>query len=100
MSSLCSVLGGGLIVVYVVVGCCWFVFGVEGRVRVVNCVCATEPPQIRQIRKNTDSKANLPLLEALYLKSLSSTVRSDLSPRHALESRSPPPFDVSSRMHV
>ena len=41
---LCCVCGGGLIVVYVVVGCCWFVFGVEGRVRCVDCVCATEPP--------------------------------------------------------
>ena len=30
--------------VYVVVGFCWFVFGVQGRVRVVDCVCATEPP--------------------------------------------------------
>ena len=36
--------GGGLILVYVVLGCCWFVFGVEGRVRCVDCVCATEPP--------------------------------------------------------
>jgi hypothetical protein len=33
-----------LIVVYVVVGCCWFVFWMEGRVRCVDCVCATEPP--------------------------------------------------------
>ena len=41
---LCCVCGGGLIIVYVVAGCCWFVFGVEGRVRGVDCVCATEPP--------------------------------------------------------
>ncbi len=41
---LCCVCGGGLIFVYVVVGCCWFVFGMEGRVRGVDCVCATEPP--------------------------------------------------------
>ena len=25
-------------------GCCVFVVGVEGRVRCVDCVCATEPP--------------------------------------------------------
>ena len=41
---LCCILGGGSILVYVVVGFCWFVFGVQGRVRVVDCVCATEPP--------------------------------------------------------
>ena len=41
---LCCVCGGGLIVVYVVVGCCWAAVGVEGRVRGVDCVCATEPP--------------------------------------------------------
>ena len=41
---LCCGCGGGLIVVYVVVGCCFFVFGVEGSVRGVDCVCATEPP--------------------------------------------------------
>ena len=40
----CCVCGGWLIVVYVVVGCCWFVFWMEGRVRGVDCVCATEPP--------------------------------------------------------
>ena len=40
----CCGCGGWLIVVYVVVVCCWFVFGVEGRVRGVDCVCATEPP--------------------------------------------------------
>ena len=33
-----------MIVVYVVVVCCWFVFWVEWRVRGVDCVCATEPP--------------------------------------------------------
>ena len=33
-----------MVVVYVVVGCCWFVFWMEGRVRCVDCVCATEPP--------------------------------------------------------
>ncbi len=26
-------------------GCCWFVFWMEGRVRDVDCVCATEPPR-------------------------------------------------------
>jgi hypothetical protein len=40
----CCVCGGGLIAVYVVVGCFWFVFGMEERVRGVDCVCATEPP--------------------------------------------------------
>ena len=38
------VCGGGLIVVYVVVGCCWSVLLVLRGVRVVDCVCATEPP--------------------------------------------------------
>ena len=33
-----------MIVVYVVVGCCLFVFWMEGRVRCVDFVCATEPP--------------------------------------------------------
>ncbi len=33
-----------MIVVYVVVGCCWSVFRMEGRVRGVDCVYATEPP--------------------------------------------------------
>ena len=36
--------GRVLIVVYAVVGCSYFVLGVEGRVRGVDCVCATEPP--------------------------------------------------------
>ena len=26
-------------------GCCLFVFWMEGRVRCVDCVCATEPPR-------------------------------------------------------
>ena len=29
-------------------GCCLFVVGVEGRVRGVDCVCATEPPYFHQ----------------------------------------------------
>ena len=33
-----------MIVVYFFMGCCWFVFWMEGRVRGVDCVCATEPP--------------------------------------------------------
>ena len=37
-------LEGGLIVVYVIVGCFWFLFGVEGFVFGVECLCATEPP--------------------------------------------------------
>ncbi len=40
----CFVWGGRLIVVYGVVVCCLFVVGVEGHVRCVDCVCATEPP--------------------------------------------------------
>ncbi len=41
---LCYVFGGGMHVVYVILGCCWFVFGVEERMRGVDCVRATEPP--------------------------------------------------------
>ena len=40
-------------------GCCWFVFWMEGRVRCVDCVCATEPPRSSDNRVGDAGAASL-----------------------------------------
>ena len=83
-----------MIVVYVVVGCCWSVLLVLRGVSVVLIVCV---PLNRRVNQ---AIPYLPPLMSLSEISFGSIVRSDLSPRRSLEPRSPPTFAVSSLRHV
>ncbi len=73
------------------------VFGLRG-VCVALIACAPLNRRVHQTHQMT--RTHIPPLEALSVIFFRSIVRSDLSPRRALEPRSPPPSAVSSRRHV